>query len=209
MSKNKLLIYIVTFLSLISLIYAETLSQETSSVSRIVGESPTEMLRLMGGEIQEKHPENLDVWIDYADTGVVVNKQPGDKLKLNIYSDNTATVTITYDADVFESDDCYANHIVFSGTNTCSLAVKPAIGDADTEINVDGTPIKISVITNPEILIITDSEKLYQEYNQEQNAVKAVLKQAYANAAKDKGVVYDLSWYKDEIGVDNPFDYFR
>ena len=66
----------------------------------------------------------------------------------------------------------------------------------------------INIINSPELLIITDSEKLYQEYNQEPNAVKAVLKQAYANAEKGNGVVYDLSWYKDEMGVNNPFDRF-
>src|SRR3990167_6763012 len=31
--------------------------------------------------------------------------------------------------------------------------------------------------------------------------------QAYANA-KDSGVVYDLSWYKNELGVNNPFASF-
>lgn len=40
---------------------------------------------------------------------------------------------------------------------------------------------------------------------EEPNGVKALLKQAYANAEKENGVVYDLSWYGDEIGVDHPF----
>jgi len=155
-----------------------------------------------------KHPNNLDVWVDYADTGVAVNKQPGDKLKLNIHSDNTATVKITYNEDVFDSNDCFTFQIVKPGINTCSLAVKDGIGESEEEIKVENKIADINIINSPELLIITDSEKLYQEYNQEPNAVKAVLKQAYANAEKGNGVVYDLSWYKDEMGVNNPFDRF-
>src|SRR3989338_95037 len=48
---------------------------------------------------------------------------------------------------------------------------------------------------------------LLQQFQFEENGVKAVLKQAYSNA-KDSGVVYDLSWYKDELGVNNPFASF-
>ena len=88
------------------------------------------------------------------------------------------------------------------------MAVKDGIGESEEEIKVENKIADINIINSPELLIITDSEKLYQEYNQEPNAVKAVLKQAYANAEKGNGVVYDLSWYKDEMGVNNPFDRF-
>ncbi|MBI2653898.1 hypothetical protein HYX02_03740 [Candidatus Woesearchaeota archaeon] len=47
MQGNKLLISIIVLLVLPSLAYAQTHLEETSSVSRIVGESPTEMLRQM------------------------------------------------------------------------------------------------------------------------------------------------------------------
>src|SRR3989338_967308 len=145
-----------------------------------------------------KYPNHMDVWVDYADTGVSINKQPGDKLKLNIFSEQSATVKITYDKNVFDSNDCYTFQIVKPGINTCNLLVKEDIGDVEEEIKVENKPTKVNIITSPDLLIITDSEKLYQEYSQESNAVKAVLKQAYANAEKGNGVVYDLSWYKDE-----------
>src|SRR3989338_3290815 len=48
---------------------------------------------------------------------------------------------------------------------------------------------------------------LLQQFQFEENGVKAVLKQAYSNAL-EKGVVYDLSWYKTELGVNNPFKSF-
>jgi len=46
-TENKLLIFCIFVLLLPSLTYAQTFSEETSTVSRIVGESPTEMLMQM------------------------------------------------------------------------------------------------------------------------------------------------------------------
>ena len=77
-----------------------------------------------------KYPNHMDVWVDYADTGVAVNKQPGDKLKLNIFSEQDATLSINYDKDVFDSNDCFTFQAISSGINTCSLAVKDNIEDA-------------------------------------------------------------------------------
>src|SRR3989338_5437324 len=155
-----------------------------------------------------KYPNNLDIWIDYADTGVAVNKQPGDKLKLNIFSEQDATLSINYDKDVFDSNDCFTFHPINPGINTCSLAVKDGIGKSEEEIKVENKITDVNIISNPELLIITDSEKLNQEFYQEPNAVKAVLKQTYASAEKNNGVVYDLSWYKNELGVNNRFKSF-
>ena len=41
-----------------------------------------------------KYPNHFDAWLDYADTGVRVNKQIGDKLRLNIYSEQDTNVNI-------------------------------------------------------------------------------------------------------------------
>ena len=153
-----------------------------------------------------KYPKNFDVWLDYADTGVAVNKQPGDKLKLNIYSFDATTLQVYYNTNFIEGN-CNGNFNVVSGINTCELTVKDNIEDATQYINIEGKIIRVNIINDPQLLVVTDSEKLTQQFQFESNGVRAVLKQAYANA-KDSGVVYDLSWYKDELGVNNPFTSF-
>ena len=150
-----------------------------------------------------KYPKNFDVWLDYADTGVAVNKQPGDKLKLNIYSFDATTLQVYYDTNFIEGN-CNGIFNVAPGINTCELTVKDNIEDATQYINIEGKIIRVNIINDPQLLVVTDSEKLTQQFQFESNGVRAVLKQAYANA-KDSGVVYDLSWYKNELGVNNPF----
>src|SRR3989338_6620540 len=108
----------------------------------------------------------------------------------------------------FDSSDCFTFQIVKPGINTCNLAVKDGIGESKEEIKVENKITDVNIISNPELLIITDSEKLNQEFYQEPNAVKAVLKQAYASAENGNGVVYDLSWYKNELGINNQFASF-
>ncbi|MBI2653896.1 S8 family serine peptidase [Candidatus Woesearchaeota archaeon] len=152
-----------------------------------------------------EYPKNFDVWLDYADTGMVVNKQPGDKLKINVYSESSYTLNVIYDSSIF-AGNCRTMS-VHSGENTCSLTVLDTAEEQTIFIKVENKPKQVNIINKPELLIITDSEKLTQQFQFESNGVKAVLKQAYANA-RDKGVVYDLSWYKNELGTSSPFSSF-
>ncbi|HLC55705.1 MAG TPA: hypothetical protein VJJ23_00530 [Candidatus Nanoarchaeia archaeon] len=146
------------------------------------------------------YENKFDVWLDYADTSVTVNKQIGDILLLNIYSLQDTSVNIDYNNDVFDGD-CFGSFNVKNGVNTCKLEVKnDNIGLH--KIKVNEKFLDVNVINYPEFLILTDSEKLFERFPDEENGVKAVLKQAYANA-KDKGLVYDLSYY--DLGAKNPF----
>ena len=160
-----------------------------------------------------KYSNHFDAWLDYADTGVRVNKQIGDKLRLNIYSEQNTNVNINYDSAFFEGDCPIGSLRVSVGVNSCYLTVKSAESvpaesihyDVEKEITIENKVEKVSIINSPAFLIVTDSEKLLQRFPNEENGVKAVLKQAYANAERDRGVVYDLSWYKNQLGVNNPF----
>ena len=152
-----------------------------------------------------QHPNQMDVWVDYANVGSEANKQPGDKLKLNIYTKYPANVDVWYDSNIFEGN-CQSSMSLSSGINSCDLTVKTNAGHGNTRIKVDNDNVaSVNILDDPSLLILTDSEKLGQRYPHEENGVKAVLKQAYANAKQEEGVVYDLSWYKSELGKTNPF----
>lgn len=140
------------------------------------------------------YQNHLDAWIDYADTGVNVNKQPGDKLILNIYSEQSANVNIRYSSEAFEGNCPNGLLGVSEGINNCELKVK-ANSPAREEIRVENKVNTVRIIDDPEFLIITDSIKLTERFPNEENAVKALLKQAYNNA-ESNGIVYDLSKYE-------------
>lgn len=156
-----------------------------------------------------RYPQNFDFWMDYADTGVVVNKLSGDKLQLSVYSSDASSVTVSYDATVLAPIDidkgCPNGVLSLSkGVNTCQLQVNPLAPAQDTVVKIRDKESVVKVINQPSFLIVTDSQKLLQRYPSENAAVWAALKQAYANA-KDNGVVYDLAWYREKLGTSHPF----
>ena len=153
-------------------------------------------------------PNNLDAWIDFADTGVLVYKQPGDKIRLNIYSEQSDSVYIEYDT-VYLSDNCLGTLNLNPGINSCDLQVNEYSPTGRIIIKTDNKESHIKISESPEYVIITDSVKLKQRYPAEESGVDAILKQAYQNAEKDRGMVYDLSQYNNIIQLQNPFTSFR
>ncbi|MBU0980196.1 MAG: hypothetical protein KJ709_05290, partial [Nanoarchaeota archaeon] len=145
-----------------------------------------------------------DIWIDHADTGVRVNKQPGDKMRLNIYSATAGTVDVDFFTGAF-SGYCYGSWSIGQGITTCDMLVDELAENGDYELTVDNKIAHVTITDQPEFLIVTDSEKLYERFPHEDNGVRAVLKQAYVNAKED-GVVYDLSWYEEDIGIAGLFE---
>jgi len=205
---NKIISGLCIIIFLVSTASALTIYEEQSLVSKIVGESPTEMLiQLRDDEdVFDSTYNHLDIWPDYAGVGVKVNKQRGDKLKLNIYTDYAVNVNVWYDNSVFDGDCPIGSKSLSSGVNTCGLEVKDDASYGETQLKVNNDKVaSINVISSANLLVVTDSEKLKQRFPHEENGVKAVLKQAYANAERSNGVVYDLSWYKNQLGVNNPF----
>ena len=122
-----------------------------------------------------KYPNHFNAWLDYADTGVRVNKQSGDKLRLNIYSEQDTKVNIEYDTAYFEGSCPRGEFSVSTGTNECYLTVKSAESipaesihyDVEKEITIENKVEKVSIINSPAFLIITDSEKLSQRFPNE------------------------------------------
>src|SRR3989338_6236576 len=127
-----------------------------------------------------KYPNHFDAWLDYADTGVRINKQPGDKLRLNIYSEQNTKVNIEYDTAYFEGDCPIGEFSVSVGVNECYLTLKSiqyisyTSLDVGKDITVENKVEKVSIINSPAFLIVTDSEKLSQRFPNEENGVKAV-----------------------------------
>lgn len=145
-----------------------------------------------------------DVWIDFASTGVIVNKQPGDFFKLNIKSEQNAVVQLDYDNSIFYSI-CSGTVQVTPGITTCDFDVLLEANNSEYTITVDEKELIVRVTDSPKYIIITDSQKLRQRFSEEASGVDAILKQAYKNA-EDDGVVYDLA--EQELIVDNPFSSF-
>ncbi|MBI2107175.1 hypothetical protein HYT57_04265 [Candidatus Woesearchaeota archaeon] len=139
-------------------------------------------------------PNHLDAWIDYADTGVNVNKQQGDKLILNVYSEQSTTINIRYNTESFEGNCPNGLLSVSEGVNKCELSVIKN-NPSRENIQVEKKVLSINIINDPEFITITDSEKLFERFQNEENGVKALLKQAYSNA-ESRGVVYDLKEYE-------------
>ena len=147
-----------------------------------------------------KLPNDFEVWIDDAGSAIPVNKQPGDKLRLNFYSRIDDEIEISYDPSIFDGN-CLGTYDVKSGKNTCILSVR-ADRELSTEIKVGRKSSRVNILKHPRFLIITDSEQLNKRFKDEQNGVSALLSNAYIHA-RDKGVVYDLSDYP--LGT-SPFD---
>ncbi|MFH1133514.1 MAG: hypothetical protein V1735_03410 [Nanoarchaeota archaeon] len=145
-----------------------------------------------------------DVWIDYADTGVKVNKQAGDIIEMNIFLQATGSVNVQYDTDTFSSE-CFGQRNLPAGTWTCSFTVQEDAQPGIYTLWADDKPAMVEVISSPDFLVVTHSENLRKHYPNEQAGVDAVLKQAYWNAV-DRGVVYDLALY--DLGVVHPFSLY-
>ena len=152
-----------------------------------------------------KYPNHMDVWIDYADTGVVVNKQEGDLLKVHVFSEQDITVDVFYDSEVFEGTCPLGDWSITEGDNVCELTVKPLFDLGKEKIFIDDKFAIVKTVFSPELIVLTDSQQLFNRYPHESGGVEAVLKQAYANA-EDDGVVYDMGWY--DLGESNPFNTF-
>ncbi|MFH1133671.1 MAG: hypothetical protein V1735_04210 [Nanoarchaeota archaeon] len=143
-----------------------------------------------------------EAWIDYADVGVVVNKQAGDLFKLNVYSSSTHNAHLTYDRLKFNTS-CSDNLLLSQGsTLTCDFSVNANATPGRYALVVDGKTAYVQVISWPSMVVVTDAEKLYQRFPDEPFAVKTLLKQAYRLAQGDS-VVYDLSMYS--FSTPNPF----
>ena len=147
-------------------------------------------------------PNHMDAWIDWADSNTAVRKHREDRLILNIYSKQDTSIGISYDTSAFNGECPNGNFGINEGLNTCGLKVDDESSLGALKITVGSKTLDVEITDSSDLLIITDSEKLFERYPAESNGVKAVLRQAYSNA-EDVGIVYDLSQY--DIGAANPF----
>lgn len=158
-----------------------------------------------GFQTCSEHPHHMDLWIDHADTGVKVNKKRLDIVKVNIYSDISDTINLSYDETKFTGTCPQGAYVLSSGVNTCELTVLDTATLGATTIAADDKQAQVKIIYETELVIATDSEQLNKRYSHQERAVGTLLKSAYAMAESD-GLVYDLSWY--DLGVTNPFSSF-
>src|SRR3989338_8399621 len=197
MNPNKPLLGLCILILLAPAVLA--LSEETSSVSRIVGDSPAEMQRQMQREeLDLRHaayythdqlsqkdeilreqfgscdpsvvdgtgacsqlPNHMDAWIDWADSNTAVKKQRGDKLTLNIYSEQDTSATISYNSAAFNGECLNGNFGVNEGLNTCGLEVEDETPLGVQKISVGSKTLDVEITDSSDLLIITDSEKLF------------------------------------------------
>ena len=141
-------------------------------------------------------PNHMDAWVDWADSNAVVRKQKGDKLTLNIYSEQDTSIRISYDTSVFNGKCPNGNLGINEGLNTCGLEVDDEAPLGALKISVGSKPLDVEITDSSDLLIITDSEKLFERYPAESNGVKAVLRQAYSNAEGTVG----FGWVDIDLG---------
>ncbi|MBD3249046.1 S8 family serine peptidase, partial [Candidatus Woesearchaeota archaeon] len=134
---------------------------------------------------------DYDLKLEYASSGTVVNKQPGDILSVDAgeYSSE-----LEYDSSAFILQGC--------DSGTCEFEV-----DSDSEgkysFKLEDDVEVVNVIDDPYTLYMTHAEQLYSRYD-DKRGVDVLLAKTYEKASQKRGIVYDLNEY---LGEDHPFDY--
>ncbi|MEK6941384.1 MAG: hypothetical protein AABW85_00825, partial [archaeon] len=164
----------------------------------------------------QQNDTTLLVTADDTLAGMGVFKQKGDKIKISLNAQNPLNVNFSFNGAVFskKSGPCVNGAMNLPvGITDCMFEV---IGNSDNSntylFRADwGGKLKGKNITiaPPNTVFLTDSEKLLQRYSGDTAGVKALMQKVYLRASQNRGVVYDLKDYREEIGIANPWDCYN
>ena len=148
--------------------------------------------------------KKTNIELEDADENIVVYKQPGDLIEVILHKVQNEFIDFQYDTAVFSSSD-----------SNCGSGTKYILSDLSCLFRIAGDAIPgkeyyfginsgdtetVKVIDNPTLLIITNKEKLLGRFENNEDGVNSLLKQAYqtATANKERGIVYDLNSYSND-----------
>jgi subtilisin family serine protease len=129
-----------------------------------------------------------------------IHAQKGDIITVHIKSAGDS-IQLDYSSALTLSTSSCSGTFTVNGVKKCQFAVKETAQPNTYYIGIkNGQKADVVVITNPDVIVITDKQKLYSRFNEadtlsETTEVYGLLKQAYAYASSNRGVVYDLSNY--------------
>ncbi len=145
-----------------------------------------------------------NVELQLEETQLPLYAQAGDKITAKLNSASTQNAQLVYNTAVFalETTSC-SGTFTFSGYRECIFTVKETAQPKAHWIGVKNGPSrKVTVVTKPNVLIITHKPMLYQRF-ESTSAVTTLLKQTYDYAYNKRGIVYDLADYNLPA---HPFD---
>ncbi len=122
--------------------------------------------------------------------------QPGDAITVSLYPSGTQTVQLEY-SSIFSlnTSTCSNSAFSISSKKECRFQVSPTAARGRYHIGVNSGDRKyILVRTNPNMLILTNKDKLRELYK-DTSGVNSLLRQTYAYANEHVAVVYDLMDY--------------
>ena len=141
-----------------------------------------------------------DLSIEKASSGVIVNKQRGDTVILNVNVNNNVHLDFEYDSNAFSfvNGNCL-DGIFDSGDNICEFRVTGGNGRYGFKAGDDLEVVEI--ISDPYAVYVTNFEQLHKRFS-DKDGVDVLLAKTYEKSYKNKGVVYDLGFYIDS---EHPF----
>ena len=147
-----------------------------------------------GGSNCVYSPPKTKLEIDYSGSkDIRVNKQSGDILKLRLHYNGDESITLDYNKTAFILLDCFDNFEI-GEFKECTFKVAGNSGIYSIGIR-NGEKGSVRIINEPRLIIVSDRGRLMSRYNNNEEEVSAVLKEAYKRANDEEGVVYNLGDY--------------
>ena len=136
--------------------------------------------------------------IEDADRNVIVNKQPGDFVTVNLKFNGQENVIFEHSSKL-TPQNCQDNFVITKDTS-CKFQIS---GDAGGKITLglQNGDVGTIRITPPSILYVTNKQKLTEAYGNGQD-VKDLLKNVYQKASIQNGAVY---YVEDYVSTKHPF----
>lgn len=130
------------------------------------------------------------------ETQLPLYAQAGDKITAVLTASGTQSAQLVYPANAFTLDTASCSGTFsFSGTRECVFTVKDTAPPKAHWIGVKyGPSRKVTVVTKPNVLIVTHKPMLFKRFSSA-TSVNKLLKQTYDYAYNKKGIVYDLADY--------------
>lgn len=137
-----------------------------------------------------------NVQLQLEETQLPIYALAGDKITAILTASGTQSAQLVYPTVAFtlETSSC-SGTFTFSGLKECIFTVKETAPPKAHWIGVKyGPSRKVTVITKPNVLVVTHKPMLFRRFAST-SAVTKLLKQTYDYAYNKKGVVYDLADY--------------
>lgn len=142
----------------------------------------------------------FDLVVEGASKGVQVNTQVGDEITILVTLDaDYNNVNFTYDSEAFNLKSGICDQNIFrKGEVKCVFEVVGKPGNY--AFGLSNQFEFVNIIEDPYILYVTDIPQLYKRYsnlNDGGASVNVLISKLYEKAAFSKGIVYDLSKFKE------------